>query len=119
MPRNLPRVVLAGNSAADRRRARHGIRLRDFTIAPATKRRYEAAVSRLLPYLESQPQLDEVDSVLCDYIEAQWARGESINVIADGLHFFWPELRGMLRNAWHMFKSWRRVEAPSRLEHPL
>lgn len=117
MPRNLPRVVLAGHTRADRQKARQGIQLRDFTITAATKHRYLTAVTKLLPYLEASPQLDDIDSVLCEYIEAQWARGESLNMIADGLsglHFFWPELRGTLRNAWRMFKSWRRVEAPCR-----
>ena len=41
----------------------------------------------------------------------------SIGWIADalsGLHFFWPALRGTLRNAWKMFKSWFRIEAPQR-----
>lgn len=53
----------------------------------------------------------------CDWIEAQWARGGSVNFIADalsGLHFYWPKLRGQLRTAWRLFKQWRRVEAPSR-----
>eukprot|EP00435_Cladocopium_sp_Y103_P062211 s313_g23.t2 len=31
-----------------------------------------------------------------------------------GLHYFWPQVRGELREAWRLFKHWRRVEAPSR-----
>lgn len=41
----------------------------------------------------------------------------SVNSFADtlsGLHWFWPEIRGALREAWRLFKQWRRVEAPSR-----
>ena len=70
-----------------------------------------------LPFLESQPDLSDIDAVLCEYIELQWARGESLYFISDGLsglHFFWPELRGILRNAWRYFKTWRRIEAPAR-----
>ena len=36
------------------------------------------AVSRPLPFLESQPDLSDIDAVLCEYIELQWARGESL-----------------------------------------
>ena len=49
--------------------------------------------------------------------EVQWVRGEPLTYIADclsGLHFFWPDLRGLLRQAWRLFKSWRRIETPSR-----
>lgn len=117
MPRTLPRVVLAGKTARDRRRQRAGIRLRDYSVSARTKARYETAVSRILPFLESQGSLADLDGVVCDWIELEWARGESIGWIADalsGLHFFWPALRGTLRNAWKMFKSWRRIEAPQR-----
>eukprot|EP00435_Cladocopium_sp_Y103_P038382 s3254_g10.t1 len=64
-----------------------------------------------------EDSLTDLDGVVCDWIELEWARGESIGWIADalsGLHFFWPSLRGTLRNAWKMFKSWRRIEAPQR-----
>eukprot|EP00435_Cladocopium_sp_Y103_P016983 s2158_g4.t1 len=113
----LPRVVLAGRTQEDRRRRRAGIRLRDFTISAQTRRRYEAAVGRVLPFLEAQPNLDDLDSILVEWIELQWVKGEALTYIADclsGLHFFWPELKGLLRQAWRMFKSWRRIETPSR-----
>lgn len=66
-----------------------------------------------MPFLEKQ----DLDHVVCDWIEVQWARGESVGWIADalsGLHFFWPEIKGCLRESWRMFRSWRRVEAPQR-----
>ena len=113
----LPRVVLAGRTNEDRRRKRAGIRLRDFTISQKTKLRYESAVGRVLPFLEAQANLDDLDSILVEWIELQWIKGEPLSYIADclsGLHFFWPELRGLLRQAWRMFKSWRRIETPSR-----
>ena len=117
MVKRIPRVVLAARSQQERKRRRAGIRLRDFSIAPATKARYESAVGRLLPFLELQADLSNLDFILCDYIELQWTRGESLHFIADalsGLHFYWPELKGALRNAWRMFKCWRRIEAPHR-----
>ena len=117
MGKPLPRVLLAGKSQNERRRRRAGIRLRDYSISSKTKERYERAVGRLLPFLESQVDLTNLDLILCDYIEMQWARGESLYFIADGLsglHFSWPEIRGLLRNSWRMFKNWRRIEAPAR-----
>eukprot|EP00435_Cladocopium_sp_Y103_P024855 s3415_g6.t1 len=102
---------------AERRRRRRGIRLRDFSITSKTRLRYEAAVGRILPFLDAQRDWSNLDSVLCDYIELQWSRGESLYFIADGLsglHFFMPDLRGLLRNSWRLFKDWRRIEAPAR-----
>lgn len=117
MGKPLPRVVLAARTQRERKRRRAGIRLRDFAISAKTKARYELAVGRILPVLEALPDLSDLDQVLSEFVEAQWARGESLYVIADGLsglHFFWPELRGTLRNSWRLFKCWRRVEAPAR-----
>ena len=117
MPEWCPRIVLAGHSRADRKRRRAGIRLRDYTITSRTKARYEAAVSRILPHLENQSSLVDLDGILVDWIEYQWAAGESLGVIGDtlsGLHFYWPDLRGHIRQSWRMFRSWRRVESPVR-----
>ena len=117
MPRTLPRVVLAARTPAGRRQQRLGIRLRDFTIQAKTKDRYTRAVAQLLPYLESQADLSDLDGLVSDWVEAQWARGASVSDIADalsGLHFFWPEIRGLLRSAWRLFRSWRRIECPQR-----
>lgn len=117
MPRTLPRVVLAGRTPAQRRASRRGISLRDFSITAKTKQRYLSAVSHILPYLENLQGTPDYDSILSEWIEAQWARGEPLTIIADclsGLQFFWPELKGSLRHSWRMFKNWRRVEAPAR-----
>ena len=117
MPRPAQRVLLAGRTARERRERRAGYRLRDFCITPKTRARYEQAVGRLLPFLERQSNLSHLDDIICEWIEMQWARGMSVNSIADtlsGLHWFWPEIRGALREAWRLFKQWRRVEAPSR-----
>ena len=117
MPRTLPRVVLAARTPAARRQQRAGIRLRDFSITPKTRDRYTRAVAQLLPFLEAQPDLSDLDGLVSDWIECQWARGSSVADIADalsGLHFFWPEIKGKLRGAWRLFKNWRRIESPQR-----
>lgn len=117
MPRTLPRVVLAGRTTQQRRASRQGICLRDFSITEKTKRRYLSAVGRLLPHLEAHGDPNTFDYLITEWIEWQWARGEARTVIADslsGLQFYWPELRGSLRQSWRMFRNWRRVEAPAR-----
>lgn len=113
----LPRVLLAGKSQAERRRLRAGIRLRDYTISQKTRARYSAAVAKLLPFLETQPDLRNLDGVISDWVEREWIRGEPLCHIADalsGLHHFWPEIKGHIREAWRLFRSWRRIETPSR-----
>lgn len=58
-----------------------------------------------------------MDGIVTDWIELQWVNGESVGVIADclsGLHWFCPEYKGHLKQAWRSFKSWRRIEAPQR-----
>lgn len=116
MPRSHPRVLLAGRTREDRRRNRAGILLRSFTIAPSTRERYEVAVLQVLPYLEAEG-IEHADHLLCEWMELEWARGTAVNSIADtlsGLHYFLPELKGNLRLAWRLFRSWRRVEVPTR-----
>ena len=117
MPHFRPRIVQAAASQDERRRRRAGIRLRDYSITIKTKERYEKALGLLIPFLEKHPDLTFLDDILCEWIEMQWARGESLGIIADslsGLHFFWPHCRGSLRQAWRMFKNWRRIESPER-----
>ena len=117
MPRTIPRVVLAARTRAGRKQQRAGVRLRDFTVTAKTKSRYEVAVGRILPFLESHDSLHDLDGVVCDWIELEWSKGEAVNSIADclsGLHFFWPEIKGILRQAWKMFRAWRRIESPQR-----
>ena len=111
------RVLLAARTAQERRRQRVGLRLKDFTIAAQTRKRYEAAVSQILPFLESQPSLADIDGVVADWVDFLWSKGTFVAVIADtlsGLHWYWPELKGHLRHSWKMFKSWRRIETPAR-----
>eukprot|EP00435_Cladocopium_sp_Y103_P064005 s38_g25.t1 len=117
MPRTIPRVVLAAKTKQGRKDQRKGIRLRDFTVTNRTRERYERAVGKILPFLEAQPDLQDLDGIVGDYIELEWARGEAVNDIADclsGLHFFWPQIKGLLRQSWRLFRSWRLVEAPQR-----
>ena len=104
MPGQPSPAFLGGRTRADRVRRRAGTRLRDFSITAKTRARYDLAVGRILPYVH------HLDEVISDWIEWQWARGESVGTISDalsGLHFYWPEVRGPLRGAWRLFRQWR------------
>lgn len=119
MVKAAPRVVPAGLTQQARRRRRAGVNLRDYTITEQTRRRYYNAVRRLLPYSEAQPDLSEgsLDEIISEWIEMEWTRGTPLSYIADslsGLHHYWPQLKGTLRECWRLFKSWRRIEAPNR-----
>ena len=117
MPRASPRLVLAGKTRAERRRLRAGISLKAISISPKTRQRYEAAVGAILPFLEAQDGSLSLDHVISEWVELQWVLGESVNTIADclsGLHYFRPDLKGTLKQAWKLFSTWRRVESPSR-----
>lgn len=112
-----PRLILAGKTQKERRQRRRGIRLKDFSVTEKTRLRYLSAVAKVLPVLESCPCFRDYDIWLCEWIEQQWARGEPLCYISDalsGLHFYMPECKGTLRQAWRMFKDWRKVEAPTR-----
>lgn len=117
MTKRVPRLVLAGKTQQERQERRRGIRLRDFSVAEKTRLRYLSAVAKVLLILEQCPCFQDYDLWLCDWIEQQWARGEPLCYISDalsGLHFCMPESKGTLRQAWRMFKDWRKLEAPAR-----
>ena len=116
MPRSTPRVLLAGRTRRERIKLRAGISLRSFSIADSTRRRYESAVSLILPFLEEHG-LQDCDQLVSEWMELQWEKGAAVNTIADclsGLHFFLPEIKGLLRHSWRLFRSWRRIETPCR-----
>ena len=117
MGRATRRVLLAGRIAKERRERRAGYNLRVFTISSKTKEWYDKAVGAILPFLEKQEGLTFLDDVVCEWMELQWGRGESANFIADtlsGLHHHWPQVRGSFKQAWRLFRQWRKAEAPCR-----
>ena len=104
-------------TAAERKKARRGISLRELGISLKTENRYMSAVSKILPLVETLDHKDQIDHVVEDWIEAEWMRGTPLGTIGDalsGLHFFLPGLKGFLRGSWKLYKTWRRVEVPQR-----
>lgn len=64
MPRTRPRVVLAARTVEGGKQQRKGIRLRDFTVQERTRVRYETAVGKILPFLEKQDNLQDIDELV-------------------------------------------------------
>jgi len=114
---------MAGAARQARKDARKCLgSLRDLTIAPATKARYDNAVRMFLRWSElckvevfgSNAQLI---GLIEDFVEMCWEEGEARSQACDslsGLQFFIPELKGRLRGAWRLCKAWQRQELPAR-----
>ena len=83
--RHLPRVLPAGRSQRERRHRRAGARLRDYSVTPKTKARYESAVGILLLFLERQSSLKDLNSIVSERVELQWAKGAPLATIGDPL----------------------------------
>ena len=111
------RSILAGRNAAERANARAGICLRDSGITAKTKSRYLAALTILLPIIELITQIQDLDVVCEEWVEQQWAGGATLGSVGDalcGLQFYWPESKGQLRGSWRLYKTWRKLEIPTR-----
>lgn len=112
-----------GRSKADRVAVRKNLgKLRDLTVQPKTKKRYEEARLKFYAFLreagESLPkQREALDGLLCDYLELLWATGEGRGLASDtvaGLQDHDPRLRGHLLGSWRLLKAWSMNEIPNR-----
>lgn len=111
------RPIRPGKTRAERVEARRGVNLRGLGISERTERRYSSAVSQLLPVLEQVDSLDQLDAACEEWVETQWVRGTPLGTIGDALcalHFYWPQVKGLLRGSWKLYKNWRRIEVPQR-----
>ena len=120
MPRN--RLVEAQH-ASDRAKQRVALgTLRNLTVQPATKRRYNKALDAFFVFLRSnQLQLptlkSALDPLVCDYIEYMWSTGvgrAQANDTVAALQDQQPNLRGHLQGAWRLLKTWSINEIPNR-----
>lgn len=101
----------------ERAAARRGINLRGLGITPRTEQRYNSAVAQLLPILEAVDSIEDIDVACEEWIESQWIRGTPLGLIGDALcalHYYWPQVKGLLRGSWKLYKNWRRIELPQR-----
>eukprot|EP00438_Fugacium_kawagutii_P035013 Skav208029 [mRNA] locus=scaffold2714:526222:528848:- [translate_table: standard] len=118
LPR-LPYSLLARRMglAPERIRQRRHINLDDAALTEATKRRYYAALRKVLPVLEHTQVVTQLDDNICDWIHYMWESGEPLLTIGDALsalHFFQPWTKRQVPRSWKLFSVWRKLEIPCR-----
>ena len=120
MPKRKP---LEAATASDRAKMRRELgTLRNLTVQPATKRRYDRASEAFFDFLRSEKlelptRKDQLDPLVCDYVEHLWStgvgRGQANDTVA-ALQNLQPNLRGQLPGAWRLLKTWAVNEIPNR-----
>eukprot|EP00438_Fugacium_kawagutii_P026107 Skav224735 [mRNA] locus=scaffold3343:16799:24817:- [translate_table: standard] len=96
--------------------------LRELTVQPATRRRYNAATDKFLLFLRNEGKelprdKHKLDPLVCDYVEHLWASGAGRALASDtlaGLQDLQPGLKSHLPGAWRLLKTWNMNEIPSR-----
>ena len=114
--------MLANKDKGDRKQQRQAAgRLRDLVLQAGTLKRYEAAATRFLSWLDRsslQPKsADDIDEVASLFIEHLWDEGDPKGYAGDlicSLQHEMPMLKGRLRGAWRLLKTWDEHELPSR-----
>lgn len=119
----MPKRHLEAATQADRARQRQKLgSLKNLTVQPATKQRYERAIDGFLQFLRDNDlqlprQREKLDPLLCDYLEHLWSTGQGRAMASDtvaGLQDFDVRLRGQLLGAWRLLKTWALNEIPCR-----
>ena len=119
----MPKRHLEAATQRDRANQRQKLgTLRDLTVQPATKQRYNRAIDKFLQFLRINnltlpKERQKLDPLLCDYLEHIWASGEGRALASDtvaGLQDFDVRLKGQLAGAWRLLRTWSLNEIPSR-----
>eukprot|EP00438_Fugacium_kawagutii_P035720 Skav230250 [mRNA] locus=scaffold1520:20627:24494:+ [translate_table: standard] len=96
--------------------------LRELTVQPATKRRYNNATQAFFDYLKTAKlelprDKPTMDLLVCDFLEHLWSSGAGRAQACDtlaGLQDIQPGLRNNLPGAWRLLKTWSVNEVPCR-----
>lgn len=119
----MPRVVLEGTTQARRANERQRLgSLRQLTVQPSTRARYQKALDRFLAFLREEnlelpSRRDHLDPLVMEYVEHLWVTGEGRGLAADtlaSLQDFDTKIRGQLPGAWRLVKTWVTHELPNR-----
>ena len=117
------RQVVEGRSREERVTQRKQLgSLRSLAVQPATKKRYEAALSKFFDFLKfegiSLPKKKlALDDLVSEYVEHLWSSGEGRALASDtlaGLQNLDPHLKGSLVGSWRLLKVWNQNEIPNR-----
>eukprot|EP00435_Cladocopium_sp_Y103_P065105 s581_g27.t1 len=118
-----PKRVLDSGRPQDRAAQRRKLgTLRDLTVQPATKKRYQSAIDQFLHFLSHENQVlprekSKLDPLVCEYLEHLWASGSGRALACDtlaGLQDLQPGLKSHLPGAWRLLKAWHLNEVPNR-----
>ena len=119
----MPKRILEGTTQSERAKQRQELgSLKDLTVQPATKRRYNKAIDDFLAFLrlnnlQLPSQRHLLDPLVCEYLEHLWSHGHGRAQASDavaGLQDFDPKIRGHLPGAWRLLKTWSVNEVPNR-----
>ena len=112
-----------GRTKSDRAKVRKNLgSLRQLTVQPKTRVRYEAARQRFYAFLRKENLVlprkrEELDSLLAEYVDWLWMTGEGRALASDtvaGLQDLDPKLKGHLSLTWRLLKAWHVNEIPNR-----
>lgn len=119
----MPKVVLENKNPRVRAQERQKLgTLRQLTVQPATRARYDKALSSFLQFLKHNNltlpyQRDRLDPLAAEYIEHLWVTGAGRGLASDTLASLQdqdPRLRGQLQSSWRLLKTWHSHEIPNR-----
>eukprot|EP00435_Cladocopium_sp_Y103_P004044 s5827_g1.t1 len=88
--------------------------LRELTVQPATRKRYDNATDLFLTFLRAEGHVlptdkRKMDPLVCDYVEHLWSTGAGRGLACDtlaGLQDLQPNLKNSLPGAWRLLKTW-------------
>ena len=112
-----------GRSKAERKEIRAKLgSLKDLTIQPKTKARYDKALDKFHSYLRQRElvlprQRALLDSLLSEYLEYLWSEGEGRSLASDtiaAIQHYDPPIKGQLMSSWRLLKTWVQNEIPCR-----
>ena len=116
-------MSFAAQSKEERKKVRKNLgSLKQLTVQPKTRQRYEAGLDAFFAYLQREglslpKRRDQMDPLVSDYLEYLWSEGEGRaaagNFLA-ALQDSQPKLRGALPGSWRLMKTWSINEVPQR-----
>ena len=118
-----PKRLLEAEKPEDRAQQRRKLgTLKQLTVQPATRRRYNKATEAFMAFLAAEGKVlprnkSQMDPLVCDYIEHLWSNGAGRALACDtlaGLQDIQPNLRNQLPGAWRLLKTWHVNEITNR-----
>eukprot|EP00438_Fugacium_kawagutii_P030551 Skav236000 [mRNA] locus=scaffold348:439265:442676:+ [translate_table: standard] len=114
--------LLLQSSSEDQVRYQRMRTLRELTVQPVTKARYENALQNFYQYLTNENlvlphRMIQFDPMVADYVEFLWADGQGKTVASNTLAALQdkhPQLKGKLQESWRLRKTWSTHEVPNR-----